>query len=141
MRVTPIASFLLILLLQTSTRAGEPIPDLSGRWESGSWHSDTTGHKGPLRATFHQQDDGNYRVIFRGRFWGVVPFRYGVTLQVTGQQDDKVLLSGSSRLGPILGTFTYSGEASATEFQATYQSRGDHGVFLLSRGCDPSGAR
>ena len=44
-----------------------------------------------------------------------------------------VLLSGSSRLGPILGTFTYNAEASACEFVATFESRNDHGVFILTR--------
>jgi hypothetical protein len=133
MRLTFLSPLLLVLILQLPARADEPAPDLSGRWPSGSWRSETTGHTGPLRATFHRRDDGDYRVIFRGRFWGVVPFRYGITLHVIGQQGDTVSFAGSSGQGPILGTFTYSGEASATDFQATYQSRNDHGVFLLSR--------
>ena len=106
--------------------------DLTGSW-SGHWESCTTGHRGPLHATFCKIDDCHYRVRFHGRFFVVIPFRYAVTLTVTGQEGDKVLLAGDSRLGPLLGTFTYSAEATACEFVATYCSRGDHGRFVLSR--------
>jgi hypothetical protein len=132
MRVTLLFPLLLVLLVETPVRAGQPCPDLSGRWPSGCWQSDATGHKGPLRATFRPQEDGDYRVTFRGRFWGVIPFLYSITLHVTGQQGDRVMLSGSSNL-PLFGTFTFTGEASATEFNATYESRNDRGVFHLSR--------
>ncbi|MBU6174538.1 MAG: hypothetical protein KGQ60_12085 [Planctomycetes bacterium] len=133
MRMSVISLFLLLVFSQKPIQAMEPSLDLSGRWPSGFWRSDTSGHRGPLRANFRQQDNGNYRVIFYGRFWGVIPFRYGVTLEVTGHQGDRVLMSGSSRLGPILGTFTYQAEANATDFQATFNSRREYGVFNLKR--------
>lgn len=118
-----------------AVRAGEcppSVPDLTGKW-SGRWSSDTSGHSGPLRARFREISDCQYRVTFSGRFWVVVPFLYPVTLDVTGYAADKVLLSGSSRLGPVLGTFTYSAESTATDFVATFESRNDRGSFVLSR--------
>jgi hypothetical protein len=107
-------------------------PDLSGDWPCGRWHSDSNDHQGPLRATFTRINDTRYRVVFRGRFALIVPFRYAVTLDVVGHSGDAVLLSGSSRL-PLFGTFHYSAEATRCEFRATFQSRNDHGTFELRR--------
>ncbi len=116
-------------------RAAEPPPpavDLSGNW-SGFWESCTNSHRGPLHARFCRLDDTHYRVVFRGRFFGVVPFRYTATLTVVGQQGDRVLLSGSSYLGPLVGTFSYNAQATACDFVANYCSRDDHGRFVLRR--------
>ena len=44
-----------------------------------------------------------------------------MTLTVTGQDGDKVLLVGDSRLGPLFGTFTYSAEATACELVTALQ--------------------
>jgi hypothetical protein len=136
MRLAPhwLISLLVALLLSADSRADQlpPAPDLSGNW-SGRWESGSNSHQGPLRATFRRINDTQYRVVFRGRFWVVVPFRYAVTLDVVGQQGDRVLLAGSSRLGPIFGTFEYSAEATESDFIATFRSRNDHGVFVLTR--------
>lgn len=109
--------------------------DLSGCW-SGSWQSCTTGHKGPLRATFTRCSDKQYSVDFSGRFFKLLPFRYSVVLDVVQETDDQVTLSGSSYLGRMFGTFTYSASATSTDFQADYSSCKDQGRFLLSR-CQP----
>jgi hypothetical protein len=95
------------------------------------------GHHGPLSATFCRIDDTHYEVRFRGRFLKVVPFRYNVVLEVTGYSGDKVLLSGASNLGPILGTFSYSAEATDTQFVASFCACKDHGVFSMTRCCCP----
>lgn len=110
-------------------------PDLTGKW-SGCWESICTGHHGPLHAKFCKVDDCHYRVRFHGRFFKIVPFMYSVTLNVTGQAGDKVLLAGESRV-PLFGTFHYHAEADACHFDATYSSCKDHGKFTLSRkpGC------
>lgn len=105
---------------------------LRGGW-SGSWISCTTNHKGPMSATFCQLDAKRYQVHFRGRFFKLIPFQYTAVLNVVGYEGDRVLLSGSHRLGPIMGTFHYSAWANATQFVATYRSKNDSGQFVLSR--------
>lgn len=109
------------------------VPDLSGCW-SGCWFSCKNGHKGPLKAEFCKLSETCYQVTFRGRFWVVLPFRYTTTMTVTGYTaDGQVLLASSQRLGPILGTFCMNAVASTCRFEANFESRNDHGKFVLSR--------
>lgn len=129
--------FVVLLSCTAGANAGEsscPAPDLSGKWPTGRSRSESSGHNGPLQASFCKIDETHYRVQFRGRFARIVPFRYTVTLEVIGNQGDKVLLSGSARL-PLFGMFSYSAEATAHEFISTYSSCDDQGVFELKR-CD-----
>jgi hypothetical protein len=125
----------LLLLASLPAHAAQPClcgPDLSGNWPNGRWESQSDGHGGPLSATFERVDAQHYRVVFRGKFLKIIPFRYNVTLDIVGQQGDRVLLAGSSKL-PIFGTFTYDAQATACEFMATYSSRADKGTFRLHR--------
>lgn len=108
--------------------------DLSGAW-SGSWSSDSTGHRGPLRCTLTQVGDGSYRADFAGRFFKLIPFRYSVVLQVVADDGQTVQLSGSHHLGRRFGTFTYTAYATCNEFIANYSSCRDSGQFQLSRCC------
>jgi hypothetical protein len=108
------------------------IPDLSGEW-CGNWQSCTSGHKGPMRATFCRTCDGNYQVTFVGRFCMLIPFRYTTNLTVTGYTDGVVYMSGSQNLGPIFGTFSYNACANDCQFASGYSSRKDQGQFVLSR--------
>ena len=120
---------IVFLSLATST-ANAGI--LDGRWRQGTWTDDNTGHCGPLRGQFHEQCDGNYRVVFSGRFAKVIPFRFATTLNVVGQDDDKVLLSGESRVMGF-GRFTYNAVADGNNFSSQYSSRRYTGTFNLSR--------
>ncbi|OAI40361.1 hypothetical protein AYO40_04835 [Planctomycetaceae bacterium SCGC AG-212-D15] len=128
-----IAIAILLLGSTLSSAADAPCcpPDLSGRW-SGHWESCPTGHCGPLHARFCKIDDCHYRVNFHGRFFKVIPFRYSVTLNVTGTADGVVFLSGEKRLLGF-GTFTYQAQATDCSFTATYCSRSDTGRFELTR--------
>lgn len=129
MRATAVASLLAIALSCGTASAQEPI--LNGRW-SGYWVSESTGHTGPLNGRFKAVDDTHYRVVFTGRFFKVIPFRYSQKLEVIGGDGETVLLSGSSRL-PGFGTYEYSANATSRDFHATYQSRRDRGAFILKR--------
>jgi hypothetical protein len=106
--------------------------DLSGCW-SGSWESCSTGHAGPLRAEFTRCGPTQYRVDFAGRFFKILPFRYSVTLDVVEDCGDHVTLAGSSYLGRLFGTFTYTAMADGCRFTAEYCSRKDTGTFRLTR--------
>lgn len=125
-------SVVLTCLLGLAVVPAAQATDLSGCW-SGCWQDCKSGHHGPLKATFCKCDDAHYRVTFSGRFFAVIPFRYSVVLTVTGQDGDKVLLSGESNLGLLFGTFTYHAEATASEFTAHFSSRRYEGRFDLKR--------
>lgn len=107
--------------------------DLCGSW-SGCWEDCKSGHHGPLNATFVPCGDDHYRVTFTGRFFKIFPFRYSVVLNVTGRERDKVFLSGENKLA-FFGTFTYSAEATCTDFVASFHSCRYDGRFVLKRCC------
>jgi hypothetical protein len=125
-----ILTILLTAILASSARA----VDLSGCWE-GRWCSATTGHKGPLEATFRRCSLTKYDVEFRGRFFKILPFRYSVTLDVIRDDGQTVELAGSAFLGKMFGTFHYQAVADACEFVSDYTSCKDSGRFTLRRVC------
>lgn len=86
-----------------------------------------------MSATFCPVGPGCYEVHFRGRFFKLIPFKYTATLRVVGYEGERVLLEGSHRLGPLMGTFHYRAWADAHHFVATYSSKRDHGQFIMSR--------
>ena len=85
---------LFAFLTGAPVRAGE----LDGRWRHGSWTDANTGHEDALRGRFREKSDGNYRVVFTGRFAKVIPFRFATTLNVVGRDGDKVIMEGESRV-------------------------------------------
>lgn len=119
------------LFLAVTTQAGAT--DLSGQW-SGRWYSFSTGHKGPLQCTLVKIDEASYEANFKGRFLGIVPFRYSLVLYVE-QDGEVVTLSGQHYMGRRFGTFYYSAEADETSFTANYTSCKDNGQFVMSRCC------
>jgi hypothetical protein len=106
--------------------------DLTGSW-TGSWESTSTGHAGPLRATFRPCGEDRWAVDFSGRFFKLFPFRYSVNLRVVEDAGDRVTLAGTSWLGRLFGTFCYRADATACRFEARYTSKKDSGVFRLER--------
>lgn len=129
-------SFRAVLLALLLSLAISAVPaeatDLTGCW-AGSWQSCTTGHKGPLFATFQKCGAEAYRVEFSGRFFKIFPFRYSVVLSVVEDTDEAVTLAGSSFLGRMFGTFTYRATADACHFTAGYRSKKDSGAFELRK--------
>jgi len=107
-------------------------PDLTGCW-TGRWEDCKSGHSGPLKARFEKCDDIHYRATFTGRFLKVFPFRFRTTLNVTGQEEGRILLSGESNLGFLFGTFHYEATATDHDFTAEFTSRRYQGRFMLSR--------
>lgn len=109
-------------------------PDLSGCW-SGRWCSRSTGHEGPMTAEFCRIGCDRYDVTFKGRFCLLIPFQYRAVLCATCGDDGRVHLSGSKRLGPLLGTFSFRGTSDGQQFRATYCSKDDSGTFTMQRCC------
>ena len=119
---------ILAVMNGPTANAGE----LDGKWRNGFWTDTKTGHKDALRGNFRERSDGNYRVVFTGRFAKVIPFRFATTLNVVGYEGDKVILAGEPRvLG--FGGFSYHAVADGNNFNAQYHSKRWSGEFNLSR--------
>ena len=120
---------------EAAPAAAQAVPaavDLTGTW-TGSWCSGKNGHHGPMTAQFSAGCDGSYDVRFKGRFCAIIPFTYRTTLKATQNADGSVTLSGSRRLGLLMGTFSMQGTVLGDKLQACYCSKQDHGSFSLSR--------
>jgi hypothetical protein len=107
-------------------------PALTGTW-SGGWHSQTTGHKGPLRADIRPTGNGNYTATFTGKFFKVIPFRYQMQLNVIANDGKQLQLAGSKKLGPLMGYYSYNATVTGGNFLATYRTKRDRGTFTLRR--------
>ena len=114
-----------LLLFAASANAN----DMSGHWR-GRWISQSTGHKGRLNARFRPVNSNQYRATFTGTFAKVIPFRYGMTMDVTGRNGDTIYFGGSRSLG-VFGRFEYQACATPTYFNANYKSRRDRGEFEM----------
>ena len=108
--------------------------DLSGTWK-GSWLSCKSGHNGKLRATFCRLNEKQVQAVFVGSFAKILPFRYNAVLDVVHEESGMIVVSGSKRLGPLMGTFSYQATITADRFDATYNSKRDWGKWSMSRCC------
>ena len=118
-------TFSFILAGLTNVQAASP----TGRW-SGGWYSQSTGHKGPLKAKIRQTQPGTYQAVFFGRFAKVIPFVYPAKLErVPGTCN---CYTSSQRL-PLLGTYKMSATVTDHRFYATFGGRKDAGTFDMSR--------
>lgn len=122
LRLIALTTLAVLTCFATESQAASP----TGSWR-GSWSSQTTGHRGPLKAHIRQTGDGNYRAIFVGRFAGVIPFVYPARLErVPGTCNQ---YSAKQRIGSYRMTATVSGN----RFQARFRGRRDSGTFNMSR--------
>ncbi|MFO1002365.1 MAG: hypothetical protein U0936_18715 [Planctomycetaceae bacterium] len=108
------------------------LPSLCGEW-SGEWCSQSTGHRGPMKATFCRLNCNQYEVTFMGRFCSLIPFRYKAVLTATPGENGQVVLTGSKNLGLLFGTFRFRGSATDCRIVANYCSKDDRGQFRMSR--------
>lgn len=116
-------------------RAGQearPAEGMIGRWE-GSWKSEKNGHHGKLRCIATPSTNGMVSAQFHARFWKIFSYGYTVPLQVR-QTAGVETFEGEANLGKMAGgVYHYSGVVSATNWQSTYRSTGDHGFFHMNR--------
>lgn len=109
--------------------------DLTGAWQ-GTWHSESTGHHGKLRAIATPIPNQPHTWQFRYHATWAKILNGGYTTQhiATPQPDSTYQLSGQHHLGKLFGgTFHYGGTATPHQFTATYRSNSDHGTFKMSR--------
>ena len=116
---------------QDIDRTLSPEP-LSGAW-SGGWHSQTTGHKGPLNADIRPSSSGNYSATFSGKFFKIIPFRYQMQLNVISQDGNQLELAGTKKLGPLMGYYSYRAVVQDGQLSANYRTKRDRGTFTLRR--------
>ncbi len=96
--------------------------------------SEVNGHTGRLRAILSPTGAQSYRARFHARYAGILSFGYTVELTATNDSTGRAHFRGSADLGKLAGgVYTYAGRADARRFEATYQSRADHGRFELRR--------
>ena len=118
----------LVLLLNIDSVA---TAQAAGQWK-GSWISHSNGHNGKLQARIKQTSCNEYRAVFRGTFFKIVPFRYRAKLQVVERGPGYVRLSGTQRVGSS-GNFGYEAIVSGDRFFATFHSKRDHGIWQMQR--------
>lgn len=118
---------------RAAAREPAPAEGIGGRWE-GRWVSEVNGHSGRLRAILTPTGAQTYRAHFHARYAGFLNFGYTVELTATNDATGRAHFQGSADLGKLAGgVYTYAGQADAQRFEATYQSRADHGRFEMQR--------
>lgn len=108
--------------------ASEPV----GRWR-GEWKSQSTGHRGPMRANVWKANDGTYQARFSGRFALVIPFTYKVTMNPTYDQYGNVYLHASKPLGPLMGSYTMDAVSSGNGLNGSFRAAKDVGSIRMER--------
>jgi len=111
-----------------------PADPLSGRW-IGTWQNTNNSHSGPLRAVIQPADPDTRTARFHAS-WGSHSGSFTSRLKVTAGTPPSSFTSRKYILGFLIKT---RGQATATEFNANYESVFDSGTFTLRR-ADPTAA-
>ena len=110
--------------------------DLSGRW-IGTWKSDVNGHSGQLRCLVSQTATNQYEARFHAlypRGGLTLSFSYAVPLRAEQAEPGKWKFTGDANLGWYAGgLYTYTGQATPTNFFSLYDCKYDRGIFSLTR--------
>lgn len=99
----------------------------------GTWQSESSGHRGPMRARVTPRTDGNYDARFSGRFLLVIPFTYKVTLTNQGCTECGHVLSANRPLGPLLGSYQMTATMNAAALNGSFSAAGDTGQISMRR--------
>lgn len=106
--------------------------EISGAW-IGHWRSDANGHHGQLRCILTPHSTDAYMARFRARFWKIFAAGYAVPLTFTSTNGVHTF-QGSANLGALGGgLYTCEGSITPNAFESTYNSKRDHGTFVLRR--------
>jgi hypothetical protein len=127
-----IIGFLFGLLMLATDRNIAHSSDPTGRWV-GEWRSQSTGHRGPMRATVRRSWDGSYQARFSGRFALVIPFTYKVTMQPSYDEYGNVHLYASKPLGPLMGSYTMNAVNMGNQLSGSFQASKDVGSIQMRR--------
>jgi len=104
---------------------------IEGAWE-GRWESQAGHGGGALRAILTRTAPDTCHARFRAQFWGIFEADEEVDLHLTGMSP--VQASGEADLGWLKGgNYRYEATITPAKFDATYESKQDHGAFNLAR--------
>ncbi|MFK7768534.1 MAG: hypothetical protein AB8B55_15030 [Mariniblastus sp.] len=120
-----------VLVVQSLNANSALSDELAGNWRGG-WQSCNSGHRGKLNAQFCRIDSTHVRATFKGTFAKVIPFRYRPVLNIVHEEPGLVVLQGNKKI-PLGGNFQYNATISNGQFNATYRSRRDHGIWQMQR--------
>jgi hypothetical protein len=109
---------------------------IEGPWQ-GEWRSNS-GHNGQLRCLLARQSASpdSYHARFEAKFWGIFTAHYDTALRVKAGGSDPLTthLAGDHDLGWLAGgVYHYEATVTPTQFDATYKSKADQGVFHMRR--------
>ena len=105
---------------------------MEGRWQ-GTWVSEVNHHNGTLRCLLTKNPDGDYHARFKATYAEILSFGYAVNLKVQ-ENGDSINFEGDANLGKLAGgVYHYVGNATATNFFASYACPKDHGTFQMQR--------
>jgi hypothetical protein len=117
---------------QCACAARRPAVDPTGCWE-GCWASHTSSHNGRLSAIITRCTDTSYHVRFHATFFKLFSYEYEITMQAV-ERDGTWYFSGQKDLGKLAGgMYTYHATVTPCDFNATYRTCKDHGVFVMHR--------
>ena len=113
--------------------AKAPTDGLSGQW-AGSWRSNTNDHNGSLRCIVTKVDEQTYRARFYARYFSeLIAYEYSVDMKPT-KADQALYLEGQANLGWFAGgIYQHKGHVKGDQYNSTYKSRYDEGVYKLRR--------
>lgn len=106
--------------------------DPTGRWR-GEWVSQSTGHRGPMKANVWRANNGTYQARFSGRFALVIPFTYKVTMYPSYDHYGNVNLHASKPLGPIMGSYTMDAVSTGNGLNGSFRAAKDVGSIRMQR--------
>lgn len=104
----------------------------TGVWK-GEWRSQSTGHRGPMRAKIRPDGNGFYDARFTGRFALVIPFTYRVKMVPQVNSHGEVELRASKPLGPLLGSYSMSTVVRGNQLHGGFQAAQDVGRVQMQR--------
>jgi hypothetical protein len=102
---------------------------LAGKWD-GRWASSTKNLGGALSAAITKTDETHYKATFTAESpLGTSTYEVVFTVK---RQDGRWDFKGKKNLGLLSGgTYTYDGHTDGEDFESTYDSTFDRGVFKL----------
>lgn len=107
---------------------------LSGPWE-GRWVSEASGHEGRLRCLIAPdlEQASNYHFRYWAQ-WGLFSGQFETSYPVEEVAPGRWRFSGDSDLGRLAGVYRHDGEATASDWRASYtSSKGDRGTMVMRR--------
>lgn len=123
----------------TSYRTAENKSPLAGPWE-GYWKSDVNGHTGNLRAIATPTpsaacaSDGaeHYSFRYHATWASVLSGGYTSDHLVKRDADGSYGVRAEKTI-PLIGLYSSEGRVVGDQFESSYRSKSDHGVYVLKR--------